>query len=98
MKLSKVLLEFGKWVYGLVMAGMLFLFFCLLLDLFSYWIASGWNPMLGQWPVFSGTVAALGYGSPATVICLLFAAAAIARLMMWDRIPGLLQLAVKHRD
>lgn len=98
MGVSKFLLELGKWIYGLLVAGMLFLFFCLLLDLFSYWIASGWNPMLGQWPVFSGTVAALGYGSPATVICLVGACAAIARLIIWDRVPGLLQWAVKHRD
>jgi hypothetical protein len=95
--LGKVALETAKWIYGLLVAGMLFLFFCLVLDLLSYWIGSGWNPLLGQWPIFSGTVAAIGYSNPVMVVSLLLGAAAIARLVIWDQVPGLLSLLMKHR-
>lgn len=98
MSWPKILLEIAKWIYGLLVGGMLFLFFCLLLDAVTYWIGSGWNPMLGEWPIFSGTVAAVTYSNAGTVLSLLLGLASIARLVIWDRVPGILDLLVKHRE
>ena len=91
----KFIFELAKWIYGLLIGGMLFLFFCLVLDGISYWIGSGWNPLLGEWPIFSGTVAAIGYGNGWTVGSLLLGVAGISRLLIWDKVPGLLAVWMK---
>ncbi len=91
----KYLFELAKWIYGLLMGGMLFLFFCLVLDGISYWIGSGWNPLLGEWPIFSGTVAAISYSNGWIVSTLLLGVAGIARLLIWDKVPGILAVWMK---
>ena len=91
-------MEVAKWIYGLIVGGMVFLFFCLTLDLFCFWIGSGWNPLLGAWPIFAGTVSAVFYSDFVTCILLLLGLAVIARLVIWDRIPGILAMWMKHPD
>lgn len=82
-------LEIGKWIYVLVVSTVVFLFFCLFLDLFCL-VFFGWNPLLGAWPIFSGTISLLVYGNPVMVLVLVAALASIARIMLGERIPYLL--------
>jgi hypothetical protein len=90
----KVVLEVCKWLYGFINFCNFFLFFCLILDVVCYLIGGGWNPLLGQWPVFSGTLSAVVYSDWFTVVFLLLGVAVIARLVIWDRTPGLLRFIV----
>lgn len=92
MKAQQIVLEILKTMYSFVMAGFVFLFFCLLLDVFGWAVAGGWNPLLGSWPIFSGTVAAVVYGSWGTVLCLGVGVALIARIILWDRTPLLIEI------
>ena len=94
----KLLLEIAKWIYGLVMGSMLFLFFCLVLDAVCYWIGSGWNPLLGSWPIFAGTVGAVLYNDVATVVLLVAGLAVIGRLIIWDRVPPIVAMWMKHPE
>ncbi len=89
---SRVLLEISKCVYAMLVATMVCLFFCLLLDLLGYVVGGGWNVLLGAWPIFSGTVSAVVYGSWGTVLCLLLGLGLIARIILWDSTPSLLTL------
>ena len=82
-------IEIGKWVYVFIVSTVVFLFFCLFLDLFCL-VFFGWNPLLGAWPIFSGTISLLVYGNPAMVLILVLALTSIARIMLGDRIPLLL--------
>ena len=86
------MLECLKWVYAMAVAAMVCLFFCLLLDVLGYVVGGGWNVLMGAWPIFSGTVAAVVYGSWGTVLCLLVGFASIARIILWDSTPSLLQV------
>lgn len=90
MTARRVLLEILKFLYGLVVAGMLFLFLCLILDLYACWVGGGWNPLLGSWPIFRGTVGELLYGSWGMIICLLSGLGGIARIVLWQHTPSLL--------
>ena len=56
-------LELGRYLVFTVVGVVLFLFFTLFLDVVSLVIGGGWNPLLGEWPIFSGTVSAVVYGS-----------------------------------
>jgi hypothetical protein len=94
----KVALEVAKWVYGWWMGAMVFLFFCLVLDFIGYWIGGGWNPLLGQWPIFSGTLSAVFYDAFWRVLLLMLGLACMGRLVIWNRVPGLLGFLVKHPD
>jgi hypothetical protein len=87
-----------KFLYVLLVAGMVFLFFCLLLDLFGWAVGGGWNPLLGSWPIFSGTVSAVVYGSMGTVLALLLGVGAIARIILWDRVPVMLDFLGQPQD
>ena len=98
MKGKDWILEVCKWIYGALIGATIFLFFCLCLDGFSYWVCSGWNPLLGQWPIFSGTRSVVFYGDRLTLIVLLVGFFGIARLVIWDRVPVMLQFLVKHPD
>lgn len=93
----KYLLELGKWTYGFLWGSLIFLFFCLVLDVIGFWVGSGWNPLLGRWPMFSGTVSAVAYSDGATVFVLMVAFAGICRLVIWDRTPAVFVMWMKHR-
>lgn len=92
MNASRIVLEVVKCAYAMLVASMVCLFFCLLLDLLGFVAGGGWNVLLGAWPIFSGTVAAVVYGSWGTVLCLLIGLGVIARIILWDSMPSLLQL------
>ena len=98
MKGNKVLNECLKALYGLVVGGMVFLFFCLMLDVFGVVVAGGWNPLLGSWPIFSGTVGALLYGSWGAVLSLVVGVGAVARIILWDRNPSVIAMMMQPND
>lgn len=81
--------EISKWLYVLVISIFLFLFFCLLLDGFCFLAFGGWQPLLGKWPIFSGTVSIAFYGSPLLLAVLVFGLAGVSRLILGDDVPGL---------
>jgi hypothetical protein len=93
---KRIVLEGLKILYGLFVGGIVFLFFCLLLDVFALTVAGGWNPLLGSWPIFSGTVASVIYGEWGVVLCLLIGVGTIARIILWDRTPFLLAFVVQQ--
>jgi hypothetical protein len=95
---KRIVLESMKFVYGLFVGGIVFLFFCLLLDVFAWIVGGGWNPLLGSWPIFSGTVAAVVYGGWGIVLCLLMGVGTIARIILWDRTPVFLEFVVQQED
>jgi hypothetical protein len=97
MKGFRALLEISKWLYGILVGGVICLFLCLLLDVFGYWVGGGWNVLLGAWPVFTSTIAAVLYGSWGTILCLLIGFAVIARIILWDSTPTVL-LALWQQD
>ena len=51
----------------------------------------GWQPLLGKWPIFSGTVSLVYFGDPWKVIVLILGLAGTARIMLGKRVPGLLE-------
>lgn len=89
--MRRALLETLKFLYGLAVSGVLFLFFCLLLDLFCLWVGGGWDPMLGTWPIFTGTVGIVFYGPSSSSIGLVLGLGIVARLVMWNKVPALLE-------
>lgn len=94
----RIVVEIFKWLYGLFLGCLVFLFLCLLLDVFCYWIGGGWNPLLGEWPIFSGTLVATVYSDGFTVGCLLLGFSAICRLVMWNWVPEILGFLMKHPE
>jgi hypothetical protein len=74
-------LELGRYLVFTVVGVVLFLFFTLFLDVVSLVIGGGWNPLLGEWPIFSGTVSAVVYGSKASVVTLILSFGLICRLV-----------------
>ncbi len=95
MKPNLILLEVMKFLYVLIVGSMVFLFFCLLLDGYCWLVASGWNPLLGSWPIFSGTVASVVYGKWGTTMCLIIGMGSVARIILWDRRPVILDFLVQ---
>lgn len=91
-------LEIAKFFYTLLVGGMIFLFFCLSLDSFCWIVAGGWNTFLGAWPIFSGTVSVLVYGSWGAVLFLLACYGLICRIVLWDSIPTLLEFLLKPQS
>ena len=79
-------LEIAKWIYVFSISAVLFLFFCLFLDLFCL-LFFGWNPLVGPWPIFSGTISVVYYGHPGMVFILCVCLAAMARIMLGKREP-----------
>ena len=96
MDTKKITLELAKLAYVLVMGCVLFLFFALLLDAFCVMAFGGWNPLLGSWPIFSGTVSAGLYSPVGSVVSLLIGLMLMARVMLGDRTPGLLLFLTKE--
>jgi hypothetical protein len=88
---GRLFIETIKWLYVMLMAFFFVLFCCLVLDVFSYFVAGGWNTFLGAWPIFSGTVSAFVYGSWSTVLCLGLSITVIARIILWERTPFWMQ-------
>ncbi len=86
-------LEIAKWLYGLVVSSVIFLFFCLFLDAFCYLIGGGWQPLLGQWPIFSGSISILYFGDPWKVIILILGISGLARIIIGKKVPDLIDLA-----
>lgn len=84
--------EILKWLYLLLLSSVLFLFFCLILDSFCYLVGGGWQPLLGHWPIFSGSISLLYFGSFWKVAFLLFGLIGTARIMLGKRVPALIQL------
>ncbi len=80
----KIVIEIVRWVYLLLTSGIIFLFFCLLLDLFCLTFF-GWNPLIGPWPIFSGTISAIYYGDILMVLTLILSLGGIARIMVGKR-------------
>jgi hypothetical protein len=95
--MKRVALEAIKFLYSLLVGGIVFLFFCLLLDLFGWVAGGGWNPLLGSWPIFSGTVASVVFGDFVTVSALLLSMGGIARIILWDREPLVLDFLTQPR-
>ena len=69
----------------------MFLFFCLFLDLFCFLAFGGWQPLLGQWPIFSGSVSLVFFGDPWKVLLLILGLAGTARIMLGKRVPAVLE-------
>lgn len=82
--------EIIKWLYVFTVAAVMFLFFCLFLDVFSYVFLGGWRPLIGKWPIFSGTVSSIIYGPPFLVAFLLIGLAGIGRITLGNDVPGIL--------
>ena len=85
-----------KWIYAFSVAAVMFLFFCLLLDLFCYGVYGGWRPLLGKWPIFSGTVSSVVYAPIGLVIFLVVCLAGIARIVMGRSVPEFLLFGGKE--
>lgn len=85
-------IEIAKWGYTLIVSMVMFLFFCLFLDLFCFLAFGGWQPLLGNWPIFSGSVSLVFFGDPWKVLILIFGLAGTARIMLGSRMPGLLEM------
>lgn len=83
-------LELGRYVVFSTVGVVLFLFFTLFLDVVGLLIGGGWNPLLGDWPIFSGTVSAMVYGSKASVITLVLSFGLIARLVAGPVTPSII--------
>ena len=89
--------EILKWIYAFAVAAVMFLFFCLLLDLFCYAVYGGWRPLLGKWPIFSGTVSSVIYAPVGLVIFLVVCLAGISRIVMGNNVPEVLLLGGKGK-
>lgn len=83
-------LEIGRYLVFTTVGVVLFLFFTLFLDVVGLFIGGGWNPLLGDWPIFSGTVSAMVYGSKASVITLILSFGVIARLVAGPVTPSII--------
>jgi hypothetical protein len=83
-------LEMGRFVVFTTVAVVMFLFFTLLLDVVGLVLGGGWNPLLGDWPIFSGTVSAVVYSSKLSVAALLVSLGLIARLVAGPETPGII--------
>ncbi len=73
----------------MVVATVLFLFFCLFLDAFCWICFGGWQPLLGQWPIFSGSVSLAYFGENWKVIILGLGLAGTARIILGKKVPWL---------
>jgi len=93
-----VQLEIFKWLYLFLMSAVLFLFFCLILDSFCYLVGGGWQPLLGHWPIFSGSISLLYFGSFWKVACLLLGLVGTARIMLGKRVPMLIQMVFSEES
>lgn len=91
-------LEAGKFIYAFLLGGMVFLFFCLFLDAFTWVFAGGWNTFMGPWPIFGGTVGVLIYGDWLPVLFLLICFGTICRIVLGKNIPSLLEFLLKPEE
>lgn len=91
-------LEIAKFLYVTVLSLVLFFFFSLLLDTFCFLAFGGWNPLLGKWPIFTGTVSAGFYSPLGSVISLLLGLGTMARVILDDRVPIALEFLVSKDE
>jgi hypothetical protein len=91
-------LEVGRFVVFMVVGVVLFLFFTLLLDLVGLVVGGGWNPLLGDWPIFSGTVSAMLYSAKGSVIILLLSFGVLMRLLIGPVTPSILSFLDPNRS
>lgn len=91
-------LELGRYIVFTTVGVVLFLFFTLFLDVVGLLIGGGWNPLLGEWPIFSGTVSAMVYGSKASVITLILSFGLIARLVAGPVTPSIIAFLEPRED
>lgn len=70
----------------------MFLFLCLILDSFCFMVGGGWQPLLGNWPIFSGTISLVYFGSTWKVIFLILGLVGTARIMLGARLPTVIKL------
>lgn len=89
-------LEIAKLLYVTIVGVVLFLFFSLFLDVFCFAVGGGWQPLLGKWPVFGGTVSAAFYSPPGAVISLLLGFGIMARVILGDKTPAMLDFLDKR--
>lgn len=82
--------EIVKWLYVTVVGVVLALFFTLLLDGFCFVAFGGWQPLLGPWPIFSGTIGVVYFGNPWLVLALVAGLGAVGRIMLGEQEPALL--------
>ena len=80
----KVLREIFTLIYAGAFGMLLLLFFCLVLDVFCG-LLFGWNPLVGTWPIFSGTVSAFVYGEVWLILVLLIGIAGSTRFALGKR-------------
>lgn len=80
-------LEIAKFIYCTAISALLFLFFTLVLDLIVLLVGGGWNPILGDWPIFSGTISVVYYGDKLMVTTLVICLGWMGRMVLGDRVP-----------
>lgn len=85
-------------LYVLLVSIVLFLFFGLMLDVFCFLAFGGWNPLLGSWPIFSGTVSSAFYSSGGSVISLIIGFSLMARVILGQNIPTVLLFLVPNQN
>lgn len=90
MKQNKYLQELVRWLYVTVVGIVLALFFTLLLDGFCFLAFNGWQPLLGPWPIFSGSVGVVYFGNGWSVLALVIGLGSVGRIMLGDREPVML--------
>ncbi|MEM7037371.1 MAG: hypothetical protein AAF570_10350 [Bacteroidota bacterium] len=91
-------LEIAKFGYVTVVSLVLFLFFCLMLDMFCWLFFGGWDPLLGKWPIFSGTMSAAFYAPFGSVLSLLIGLGIMARVMLGEKTPTVLEFMLKSES
>ena len=77
----------------MIIAMVLFLFFCLFLDAFCFLFLGGWQPLVGKWPIFSGSISLFFYADPWKVLILVLGMGGLARILIGKSVPGVVGLA-----
>lgn len=88
-------LELARFGICLMMGCLLLLFFTLMLDVVAWISYGGWNPLLGPWPIFAGTVSAAVYGGNGAVITLLISFGLLSRMVAGPVTPSILNFLAR---
>lgn len=91
-------LEIGRFIVFSTVAVVMFLFFSLFLDVVGLVVGGGWNPLLGDWPIFSGTVSAMAYGDKLSVAALVLSLGLIARMVAGPVTPAIIAFLEPKSD